>query len=67
MHPNERIRQLEDALVVAIEALEAYTGGEDSETLEWLERQLNDLSYDRAARERTDAAVQAAVDAARPI
>lgn len=43
MNANEQIRRLRDALVVAVEALEESNGSSDSETLEWLRAQVDEL------------------------
>ena len=41
-----RISRLEDALAIAIEALEEHIGGDESPTLDYLERVLNDTALD---------------------
>ena len=40
---QEQIRQLKDALVVAVEALEEHVGSDDSDTLTWLKSQVEKL------------------------
>lgn len=42
----ERIELLEHALSIAIEALEEHVGGDESPTLDYLERVINGVTLD---------------------